>query len=79
MRHGAVAMAHGSEQPVRALDTQTAYVRDFLRFLGIDDVEFVYAEGLSMGDECKAQALANAEKSIRAIAARPAASLPYVD
>src|SRR5713101_8012335 len=25
-----------------ALDTQTPYVRDFLRFLGINDVEFVY-------------------------------------
>src|SRR5580765_1630612 len=31
------------------LDTQTAYVRDFLRFVDIDDVEFVYAEGLNLG------------------------------
>jgi FMN-dependent NADH-azoreductase len=35
-------------------DSQTAYVRDFLGFIGITDVEFVYAEGLNMGDESKA-------------------------
>jgi FMN-dependent NADH-azoreductase len=29
-------------------------VRDFLGFIGITDVEFVYAEGLNMGDESKA-------------------------
>ena len=49
------------------LDTQTAYVRDFLRFLGIDDVEFVYAEGLAMGDAPKAESLARAQATIRSI------------
>jgi FMN-dependent NADH-azoreductase len=52
------------------LDTQTAYVRDFLRFLGIDDVEFVYAEGLAMGAEKQKAALAQASDAIRAIAQR---------
>src|SRR6266851_1547552 len=47
-----------------ALDTQTPYVRDFLRFLGINDVEFVYAEGLGMGDAAKNAALAKAENAI---------------
>ena len=47
------------------LDTQTSYVRDFLRFLGIGDVEFIYAEGLAMGDAAKAQALAKAHAQIR--------------
>jgi FMN-dependent NADH-azoreductase len=42
------------------LDTQTGYVRDFLRFLGIDDVEFVYAEGLSMGPEAREASIAKA-------------------
>ena len=46
------------------LDTQTAYVRDFLRFLGIADVEFVYAEGLAISDASKQAALANAARSI---------------
>ena len=50
------------------LDTQTAYVRDFLRFLGIADVEFVYAEGLAMGAEQQKKALDAAGASIRRIA-----------
>lgn len=37
-------------------DTQSAYLRDFLAFIGITDVEFVYAEGLNMGDAQKQQA-----------------------
>ena len=50
------------------LDTQTSYVRDFLKFLGMDDVEFVYAEGLAMGDAAKAASLARASQELRAIA-----------
>lgn len=45
-------------------DTQTAYVRDFFAFLGITDVEFVYAEGLAMGDASKAAGLQKARDSI---------------
>jgi FMN-dependent NADH-azoreductase len=30
-------------------DTQAWYVRDFLAFLGMTDVEFIYAEGLAVG------------------------------
>ena len=51
------------------LDTQTAYVRDMLRFLGIDDVEFVYAEGLAIGAERKAAALTEAQRAIERLAA----------
>jgi FMN-dependent NADH-azoreductase len=46
------------------LDTQTAYVRDMLRFLGVDDVEFVYAEGLAINAEQKAAALSKAQRAI---------------
>ena len=42
------------------LDTQTDYVRGFLAFIGITDVEFVYAEGLAMGEEGKQVALTQA-------------------
>jgi FMN-dependent NADH-azoreductase len=45
-------------------DTQTAYVRAFLAFLGITDVEFVYAEGLAMGDSTRKAALEKAEAAI---------------
>ena len=47
------------------LDTATMYVKDVLRFLGIADVEFIYAEGLAMGDAAKAEALAKAQALIR--------------
>jgi FMN-dependent NADH-azoreductase len=52
------------------LDTQSAYVRDFLRFLGMDDVEFVYAEGLAMGEAGKSASLARASQEIATLAQR---------
>lgn len=45
-------------------DTQTAYVRDFLAFLGITDVEFVYAEGLAISEESKSAGIAGAHRAI---------------
>lgn len=50
-------------------DSQTTYVRDFLAFIGITDVEFVYAEGLNMGDESKAAALSAAHGKLAELAA----------
>ena len=49
-------------------DSQTTYVRDFLAFIGITDVEFVYA-GLNMGDESKAAALTAAHGKLAELAA----------
>lgn len=51
------------------LDTQSDYIRTFLGFLGITDVEFVYAEGLNMGQASKDGALAEAKKRLAALAA----------
>jgi FMN-dependent NADH-azoreductase len=51
------------------LDTQTSYVRDFLRFLGMTDVEFVYAEGLHLGPQTKEAGLARAGLEITRLAA----------
>ena len=50
-------------------DLQTAYVRLFLSFIGIEDVEFVYAEGLTMGPESRASGLHTAEARIEQLAA----------
>jgi FMN-dependent NADH-azoreductase len=50
-------------------DLQSAYVRQFLGFVGIDDVEFVYAEGLAYGDETRAAALHDAGTRIQQLAA----------
>ncbi|WP_374089517.1 FMN-dependent NADH-azoreductase [Methylomicrobium lacus] len=51
------------------LDSQTGYVRNFLGFLGITDVEFVYAEGLNMGEASKDAALAKAQQQLATLAA----------
>jgi FMN-dependent NADH-azoreductase len=52
-----------------ASDLQTAYVRQFLGFIGIRDVEFIYAEGLALGQEQREQALAAASARIGQLAA----------
>ena len=56
-------------------DVETSYVRMFLVFLGITDVEFVYAEGLALDEGSKARALEEADGAIRRLvqAARIAA------
>ena len=50
-------------------DLQTADVRQFLGFIGIHDVEFVYAEGLAMGAEQRDASLRMAEARIEQLAA----------
>jgi FMN-dependent NADH-azoreductase len=49
------------------LDTQTTYLRDFLRFLGITQVEFVYAEGMAMGESARKSAVEKARAAIPAL------------
>lgn len=64
-----VFAARGGKYAGTPLDTQTSYVRDFLRFLGISDVEFIYAEGLAMGPQSKESSLAKAAAEIARLAA----------
>jgi FMN-dependent NADH-azoreductase len=45
-------------------DVETSYVRQFLEFVGITDVEFVYAEGLAISETSKQAALARAANAI---------------
>ncbi|RPI47502.1 MAG: FMN-dependent NADH-azoreductase [Betaproteobacteria bacterium] len=49
-------------------DPQADYVRNFLRFLGIEPVRFVLAEGLALGEEVKRESLARALEEIDAAA-----------
>ena len=49
------------------LDTEGAYVRTFLHFIGIDDIAFIFAEGLALGEPAKAAALAKARDAIDAL------------
>jgi FMN-dependent NADH-azoreductase len=69
-----VFAARGGLYQGTPMDTQTGYVRDFLRFIGLSDVEFVYAEGLAMGEEPKKAALEKAENVIRQLVAPIAAA-----
>lgn len=48
-------------------DAQTPLLRTFLGFLGIDDVEFVYAEGLAMGDDARKAALDGARDQVSSL------------
>jgi len=45
-------------------ETETSYVRQFLSFLGITNIEFVYAEGLALGDAARAVAFESAARTI---------------
>jgi FMN-dependent NADH-azoreductase len=49
-------------------DTVVPYVKQALGFLGLTDIEFIYAEGLAMGPDAEAKALATARTEIAAIA-----------
>jgi FMN-dependent NADH-azoreductase len=64
-----VFAARGGLYAGTPLDTQTSYVRDFLRFLGMTDVEFVYAEGLAISPQSKETGLAKAIAEIARLAA----------
>ncbi len=60
-----VTAARGGLYKGTPKDTQTAYLKDVLGFIGIENVEFVYAEALSMGE--KESAVQQAQQDIDAI------------
>ena len=64
-----VFAARGGKYLGTPADTQTGHVRTFFNFIGIDDIEFVYAEGLNMGDDTRRRALDAANAQIERLAA----------
>jgi FMN-dependent NADH-azoreductase len=52
--------------PGAAADFQEPYLRQLFGFIGVDDIEVVRAEGVNIGPEQKAQAIAAAHAAIRA-------------
>ncbi len=64
-----VFAARGGMHAGTPLDTQTGYVRDFFRFLGMTDVEFVYAEGLAISPEHRETSLSKAAAQAQLLAA----------
>ena len=59
--------ARGGSYAGTPRDTQTPYIQDFLRLLGITDVQFVYAEGLSINEASKQAALQHARNAIQVL------------
>ncbi len=51
-----------------ASDNVTPYLKTILGFIGITDVEFVYAEALNMGEEPAAKGIESAQSQLEAIA-----------
>ncbi len=45
-------------------DTVTPYIKLFFGFIGMTDVNFVYAEGLNMGDDAKEKAMGEAQAAL---------------
>ena len=69
-----VFAARGGLYQGTTLDTQTQYVRDFLRFVGISDVEFVYAEGLAIDAARRESAIGAAHAQIAQLVEERAAA-----
>jgi FMN-dependent NADH-azoreductase len=59
-------------------DTQTGYVRDFLGFLGITDVQFTFAEGLAISEASRIESLASAHARIRTLTEAAAVPVEHV-
>jgi FMN-dependent NADH-azoreductase len=57
-----VLATRGGKYAGTGADHETPFVRQFLAFLGITEVEFVYAEGLAMGEAPKRDGLAAARR-----------------
>jgi len=59
-----VALTRGGLFRGTPADSQVPYLQAVLGFLGMTDVQFVYAEGLGMGAEAEQKGLAEAEQQI---------------
>ncbi|WP_321915854.1 MULTISPECIES: FMN-dependent NADH-azoreductase [unclassified Paraburkholderia] len=61
-----IVSARGGKYQGTPHDSQTPYLKSFLGFLGMTDVNFIYAEGLNMGPDAASAALAGAREAIAA-------------
>jgi FMN-dependent NADH-azoreductase len=69
-KRAVIAIARGgiySEEPARAADFESGYLKQVLGFVGITDVELIVAEGVALGEEIAKQAIAKAEQQIAAL------------
>ena len=60
-----VALARGGLYRDTPADSQVPYLKTILGFLGMTDVEFIYAEGLAMGADSVTEAFAQADAQMK--------------
>ena len=60
---------YSGASPVAALDHQESYLKAALNFIGLTDITIIRAEGLAIGDEAKAAAVAKAKAEIETLVA----------
>lgn len=61
-----VVLTRGGRYRDTPADTQVPYLRTVLAFLGMTDIEFIYAEGMAMGEDAQRAALSDAQRQIEA-------------
>ncbi len=64
-----VVLTRGGQYRNTPADSQVPYLKTILGFLGMTDVQFVYAEGLAMGPDAEHKALASAKAEIETLLA----------
>ena len=64
-----IALTRGGQYRNTPTDSQVPYLKTVLGFLGMTDIQFVYAEGFAMGPEGEQKALATARTEIEQIVA----------
>jgi len=63
-----VVTTRGGIHKDAATDSVTPYLRTVLGFVGITDVEFVYAEALNMGEDAAAKGISEAQSKLAELA-----------
>lgn len=56
-----------ADGPAQTLDAQEPHLRALLRFIGIEDLVFIRAEGLALGPAARSQAIATAQTRVREV------------
>ena len=64
-----VFATRGGKYAGTSRDLETGFVRQFLGFVGIEDVEFIYAEGLALEEPIRRAAIDEARNAIGRLAA----------
>ncbi len=62
-----VVTTRGGIHKDQATDIQTPYIKTMLAFLGITDVEFIFAEGLNMGGDARTKGIQEAESVLQSL------------